>query len=113
MKNRERIRERFLRDALPVRLAGLAADLSRVASSARRANGGAATLAMLEESQYFIEWIAAEVDPEVGEELVNLQVMLALWRRAWPEVEKSQTQRALLSVQSKEWSDRVLHLAAG
>jgi hypothetical protein len=113
MKNRERIRERFLRDALPVRLAGLAADLSRVASSARRANGGAATLAMLEESQYFIEWIAAEVDPEVGEELVNLQVMLALWRRAWPEVEKSQTQRALLSVQSKQWSDWVLHLAAG
>jgi hypothetical protein len=113
MKNRERIRERFLRDALPVRLAGLAAELSRVASSARRANGGAATLAMLEESQYFIEWIAAEVDPEVGEELVNLQVMLALWRRAWPEVEKSQTQRALLSVQSKQWSDWVLHLAAG
>jgi hypothetical protein len=113
VKNKERIRERFLKDSLPVRLAGLAADLSRVASSARRASGGEATLAMLEESQYFIEWTAAEVDPEVGEELVNLQVMLALWRRAWPEVEKSQTQRALLSVQSKQWSDRVMQLAAG
>lgn len=113
MKNKERIRQRFLQDTLPVRLAGLAADLSRVSSSARRATGSEATLAMLEESQYFIEWTAAEVAPEVGEELVNLQVMLALWRRAWPEAEKSQTQRTLLSVQSKQWADRVMQLAAG
>ena len=111
MKNLERIRERFLGDTLSVRLMGLAADLSRVASSARRASGGEATLAMLEESQYFIEWTAAEVAPEVGEELVNLQVMIALWRRAWPEAEKSQRQRTLLAVQAKQWSDRVLEIA--
>ena len=111
MKNKERIRQRYLKDPLPIRLAGLAADLSRVASSARRASGGEATLAMLEESQYFIEWTAAEVAPEVGEELVNLQLMLALWRRAWPEVEGSHTQRTLLAVQAKQWSDRVLQLA--
>ena len=60
MKNRERIQARFLRDALPARLAGLAADLGRVASSARHATGGAAATAMLEESQYLIEWTAAE-----------------------------------------------------
>jgi hypothetical protein len=40
MINCDRIRERYLKDALPVRLAGLAATLSRVASSARRAPGG-------------------------------------------------------------------------
>ena len=39
VRNRERIQERYLRDALPVRLAGLAADLGRVASSARHATG--------------------------------------------------------------------------
>ena len=111
MKNRERIRERFMQDALAVRLAGLAADLSRLASSARRSTGSAAALAMLEESQYFIEWTAADVAPEVGEELVNLQVILALWRRAWPEVEQSQPQRTLLAVQAKQWSDRVLDLS--
>jgi hypothetical protein len=44
MTNRDRIRERYLKDALPVRLAGLAADLSRVASSARRATGAAAAM---------------------------------------------------------------------
>ncbi len=62
---------------------------------------------------YFIEWTAAEVEPEVGEELVNLQVMLALWRRAWPEIEKINIQRTLLSVQAKQWSDRVMQLAMG
>jgi hypothetical protein len=108
MKNQERIRARYLKDALPVRLAGLAADLGRVASSARHPTGGEAVAALLEESQYFIEWTAAEAPVEAAEELVNLQVMLALWRRAWPEAQHSQRQRTLLAVQAKQWSDRVL-----
>jgi hypothetical protein len=108
MKNQERIRERYLRDPLPVRLAGLAADLSRVSSSARRETGGEAVAAMLEESQYFIEWMGAETPVEVAEELVNLQVLLALWRRAWPEAQHNRLQRSLLAVQAKQWTDRVL-----
>ena len=110
MKNQERIRERYLKDALPVRLVGLAADLGRVASSARHVSGGEAVAALLEESQCFIEWTAAEAPVEVAAELVNLQVMLALWRRAWPEAQRSQHQRSLLAVQAKQWSDRVLDL---
>lgn len=112
MKNRERIRERYLRDTLPVRLAGLATDLSRVASSARRATGSEAVAAMLEESQYFIEWTAAEAPVEVAEELVNLQVMLALWRRAWPEAQHSPVQRSLLATQAKQWADQVMRHVA-
>ncbi|MBP1468205.1 hypothetical protein EYB53_021015 [Candidatus Chloroploca sp. M-50] len=108
MTNRDRIRERYLKDALPVRLAGLAADLSRVASSARRATGAAAAAAMLEESQYLIEWTAAEAPAEIAEELVNLQVMLALWRQAWPDAQHYPFQRSLLAVQAKQWADQVL-----
>ncbi len=111
MKNRERIQERYVKDALPVRLAGLAADLGRVASSARHASGSETVAMMLEESQYFIEWTTAEAPIEVAEELVNLQVMLALWRRAWPEVQHSQLQRSLLAAQAKQWSDQVLRYA--
>ena len=107
MNNRERIRTRYQKDPLPVRLAGLAADLARVASSARHATSGDAVAMMLEESQYFIEWTAAEV----AEDLVNLQVMLALWRRAWPEVQHSQLQRSLLAAQAKQRSDQVLRYA--
>ena len=112
MKNHERIRERYLRDPLPLRLAGLAADLSRVASSARRATGGAAAAAMLEESQYLIEWTAAEAPAEVAEELVNLQVLIALWRRTWPEAQHNPLQRSLLAVQTKQWADQVMRHVA-
>ena len=101
MKNQERIRERYLRDPLPVRLAGLAADLARVASSARRETGGDAVAAMLEESQYLIEWMGAEAPVEVAEELVNPQALLALWRMVWPEVQHSPLQRSLLAVEAK------------
>jgi hypothetical protein len=111
VKNRERIQERFLADALPVRLLGLAADLSRVASSARRATGAEAVAAMLEESQHLIEWTALEAPAEVAEELVNLQVLLALWRRAWPEAQHNQLQRSLLAVQAKQWADQVMRHA--
>lgn len=109
MKNRDLIRERYLKDDLPIRLAGLAADLGRIASSARHAAGSTRVAMMLEESQNFIEWTAAEVEPEVAAELVDIQVMLALWRRAWPEAQHSQLQRSLLSVQAKKWADQVLN----
>ena len=68
---------------------------------------------MLEESQYLIEWTAADAPVEIAEELVNLQVLLALWRRAWPEAQHSPLQRSLLAVQAKQWADRVLRHAMG
>jgi hypothetical protein len=107
MRNQEQRRERYLRDPLPIRLGGLAADLARVASTAWHENGRAAT-EMLEESQWYIEWTAAEAEPEIAAELVNIQVMLAIWRRAWPEAQKSKVQRTLLSVQAQQWADQVL-----
>jgi len=55
MLNKEQKRKRFLRDPLPVRLAGLAADLARVASSARHPTGAESVSAMLEESQDYHE----------------------------------------------------------
>jgi hypothetical protein len=108
MINKERKRERFLRDPLPVRLAGLAADLARVASSARHPAGADSVASMLEESQYFIEWTAAEAETDVAAELVDIQRMVALWRKAWPVAQQQPIQRTLLSVQAKKWSDQVL-----
>jgi hypothetical protein len=63
---------------------------------------------MLEESQYFIEWTAGEAEVDVANELTDIQVMLALWRTAWPEAQRLPTQRTILSVQAKKWSDQVL-----
>jgi len=49
-----------------------------------------------------------EAEPEMAAELVDIQRMIALWRKAWPEMAKNVTQRTLLSVQAKKWSDQVL-----
>jgi hypothetical protein len=108
MINRERKKGRFLRDPLPVRLASLAADLGRVVSSTRHAMGSESVAQMLEESQYYIEWTAAEAEPEIVAELVDIQSMIAAWRKAWPEAQHSPAQRTLLSVQAKKWADQVL-----
>ncbi len=108
MKNPDHKRERYMRDPLPIRLAGLAADLSRVSSSARHEKGAESVAEMLEESQYFIEWTAAEAEPEIAAELVDIQRMIALWRKAWCDAKQNLTLRILLSVQAKKWSDQVL-----
>ncbi len=108
MNHRERKRDRYLRDPLPIRLGGLAADLARVASTARHEPVNPAVVTMLEESQWFIEWTAADTEIEVAAELVDIQRQVALWRRAWPEAQKQSIQRALLSVQAQKWSDQVL-----
>ena len=108
MKDQEKRYARYMKDPLPIRLGGLAADLARIASSARRENGAAIVELMIEESRWFIEWTAAEAAAEVAAELVDIQRMLGLWRRAWPEARKQAVQRTLLSVQAKKWADQVL-----
>lgn len=108
MKKISQKRERYLRDPLPVRLGGLAANLARIASSARHIQGNASVAEMIEESRYFIEWTAAEAEPEIAGELVDIQRFLTLWRSAWPEAQLNRSQRTLLSTQAKKWSDQVL-----
>jgi hypothetical protein len=108
VKDLERIRTRFMRDPVPVRLAGLAADLARISSSARRPTGAAQVIPMIEECRYFIEWTAGEITAEQASELVDIQVMLTAWKQVWLETQATQSQRTLLSLQAKKWSDLVL-----
>jgi hypothetical protein len=108
MNNPNRIQERFLKDPIATRLAGLATDLGRISSSARHPSGSASVVEMLKESRYFIEWTAAETETEIAAELVDIQVMLSLWLKAWPEAQHNQTQRTLLSLQAKKWSVQVI-----
>ena len=114
MINLDRIRNRYLQDDLPRRLGGLATDLARIASSARHITGSESVAQMLEESQYFIEWSApnlVESDPDAAGELVDIQIQLAMWRKAWPEAQHSSIQRNLLSVQAKKWGDIVFQFS--
>lgn len=108
MKDLEKLRERFLRDSLPRRLGGLAATLGRVSSSARNSTDPAIVSNLLDEAKHFIEWTAADTEPETAAELVQMQTMITLWQRIWKEASQNPKQRILLSVQAKGWSDKAV-----
>jgi len=108
MTNKEKLRERFLRDPLSRRLGGLAATLGRISSSARKSNDPSIVSNLLDEAKHLIEWTAADTEPETAAELVQMQTMITLWQRAWDEASQNSKQRLLLSVQAKGWSDKAL-----
>jgi hypothetical protein len=111
VKNWKAIRERYLYDSLPVRLGGLAANLSRIKSFASHDANCDAVESMIDESKYFIEWTAAEVEVDTAAELVELQVQLARWQRNWASVWADPAQRSQVAEQSSAWSKRVLEMS--
>lgn len=111
IQNKEKLRERFLRDPLPRRLGGLSATLGRISSSARNSTDSAVVKNLLEEAKYLIEWTAADTVPETAAELVSMQTVITLWIKAWDATSHEKIQHTLLSVQAKQWSDRALDLS--
>ena len=111
MKDWNTIKKRYLRDPLPTRLGGIAANLSRVKSFAAREANRDAVASLLEESKFFIEWTAGEADINTAAELVELQVQLALWGCAWDDIWRDSAQRQQLASTSGKWSQRVLELS--
>lgn len=111
MKDYTTIRQRYMRDELPVRLGGLAANLRRVKSAASRDENRAAVEGLLDESKHFIEWTAAEADIDQAAELVELQVQLARWQYKWHDIWSDPERRQEVAGQAGRWSDRVLELS--
>ena len=79
MINKEKLRQRFLRDPVPRRLGGLAATLGRLSSSARKSTDPNIVSNLLDEAKHLIEWTAAETEPEIAAELVSMQTLVNLW----------------------------------
>lgn len=111
MRDVSAIRERYLKDTLPVRLGGLAANLSRVKSFAAHDAGRDAVESLLDESKYFIEWTAADAEVEVAAELVELQIQLAQWQCQWVQIWSDPFRRGQVAEASSVWSKRVLELS--
>ena len=105
------IRERYLQDALAIRLGGIAANLGRVKSFASHEANREAVASLLEESKLFIEWTAAEADISTAAELVELQVQLSLWQRSWNKIWHDSVKRHQFATASGKWSQRILELS--
>ena len=111
MKDWKPIQERYLRDSIPVRLGGLAANLRRIKSFAAQEASREAVASLIEESKYFIEWTARDTQTDTAAQLVELQVQLARWQRNWPHIWSDPFQRQHIAEQSLAWSERVLALS--
>ncbi len=111
MRNQNAIRERYLRDDLPMRLGGLAANLSRIKSFASHEANCELVASLLDESKFFIEWTAAESDSDTAAKLVELQIQLARWELNWTSIWADPIQRGQVAEQSKLWSTRVLNMS--
>ena len=103
----EVIRQRFLRDPLPIRLGNLASDLARIASFSEDPRNHEAVASVLEESKCFAEWAAPEAPLETQVMLAELQVQLAVWERAWLKHSPMPTMR----LDARQQSDTLLALS--
>lgn len=111
MKDWTTIRERYLRDSVPVRLGGLAANLRRITSFASHDANREAVESLLDESKFFVEWVARETEIDAAAELAELQIQLARWKWNWARIWMDPAQRKKAAEQSLEWSDRVLEIS--
>lgn len=98
-------RERYLKDPLPIRLGGIAANLARIGTVSANPANRQAVYSMLHESKHFIEWTAAEFPPVVAAELVELQIEMAVLQSNW-ETESENEERRL---EMGQWAKRQSH----
>lgn len=111
MRNLEKRRSRYLQDSTPVRLGGLAANLGRIASFSKYADHQDVVDSILQESKWFIEWTAAELEMERAAELVRMQVQLALWQLQAQTEWENEIWRSRFVADSRQWSERLLEMA--
>ena len=103
----EHIRQRFLRDPLPIRLGGLAADLARIASFADDPGNYRVVASLLEEGKHFAEWAAPDAPPQTQVVLAEVQLALAVWQHRWLNRTPDHTMRT----DAQRKSDELLALA--
>jgi hypothetical protein len=111
MKDCKSIRERYLRDALPLRLGGLAANLARIKSFSDHPDHCDVVESILDESKFFIEWTTPDAGLALQGELIKLQIQLAHWQLNWSAIWSDPVQRVAVAEKAREWSDRLLEMS--
>jgi len=105
------VRERYMRDGLPIRLGGLSTNLMRIASVADHPGNRQVVDSLLEESKFFIEWTAPGAPMDKQAALVELQIRLAVWQRGWHGDSTDKAKRAHLAREARAWAERVLGMS--
>lgn len=111
MKDWAAIRERYMSDPLPVRLGGLAANLSRIKSFSANENSRETVASLIDESKMFIEWTAPQAEIATAAIMVEVQVQLALWQIRWERIWPDSAERKQIAEKSGVWSKQILELS--
>ena len=102
------VRDRYLKDPLPTRLGGIAANLARTASFSSNEGHFTAVADLLTETRHFIEWAAPDTDLATQDALVQLQVELARWGIRISHGWEDRATRQALADHAQRWSRAML-----
>lgn len=112
MNKQEKLRTRYLQDPVPIRLGGLAANLGRAGKFSKHEGHREVVYDILQESKWFIEWTAAELeDLERAAELMRLQILLAFWQIQSVDKWDDSDWRSEFGRQAQQWSQRILEFS--
>lgn len=102
------LKERYLLDAVPIRLGNLASSLERLSSFLSLKKFDDTNLQLLRECQLFVAWTITGANPETRADLEALQVDLATWQNNFQNGAADDTQRADISAACTRWAERLL-----
>ena len=108
--NLDEKKARFQNEDVPHRLGHVASNLARIRSFFNSAYKKAVKV-VIDETEWFIEWTAAEIEPEQAEELVSIQVQLARWQMNLDNIWLDEVHRAEIAKQAEIYSQKVLHMS--
>lgn len=109
-QNLDEKKARFQSENTSTRLGHIASNLARIRTFCNSTYKEAVE-SVTEETTWFIEWTAAEIEPEYAEELVNIQVQLARWKLTLDSIWFDDRERRKISEQSNAWSEQVLDIS--
>lgn len=99
--------KRFTQLTWQQQLGNLASTLARISSQATSPESDKLVTDSLREAALLIEWSAPNVPPDFLLELAAMQREVLAWHRCWPLDDA----RSLLSLHSRNQSDRLLQMA--
>lgn len=108
MKNLKDVKDRYLKEPFQKRLGHLASDLLRISTFLENPKNIAVVNDIIEESKFFIEWLAPEAPPHVQEFLSDMQVKLVLCQYQILHHKESKKEKLALMSDAKKWSVKLL-----
>lgn len=111
MRDWHRLKSRYLRDELSIRLGNLASNLARIKSRCQDPGNSEIIEGLLQESKLFIEWTVQDTEVEIAAELVELQIQLACWQYSWTRIWADAEERMKVAKAAKIWSEKVLNMS--